>query len=244
MALKGSVTDIEEVPEGLREHYKQDGAAWVLDVPDLAPKTRINEFRDKNIGLQRKLDEMNASFEGVDIEEYKALKTRSQKEHDKKLLDAGKVEEMFAERLNPIKAEKEKTEKELRSQLADKDSRLAKFMIDNEIRSVAMKSGVHPTAVDDLILRGHQIFKMDGDKVTPRNGDQVIFGKSGDPLGFEEWVEGLVEKAPHLFQSSQGGGAPKAGSSSAPSAGRIAADDHASFLANLSDIASGKKKIG
>lgn len=118
-------------------------------------------------------------------------------------------------------------------------------MIDNAVRDAAAKSGVRAGAVDDVLLRARQVFKVQDGKAVAFDGDKQLFGSTGDPLTVAEYINGkLVEAAPHLFEPSQGGGAKKAdGNSSGGSAGKISRTDPKAFLDNLSDIASGKKQV-
>jgi multidrug efflux pump subunit AcrA (membrane-fusion protein) len=243
MALLGKVANLDNIPEALKSHYVARGDHYVLDVEDMADKSKLNEFRDTNVKLMKDLKEAQATLNGVNLEEYNALKTQAQKLKEKKLLDADKFEELFNERLAPLKSEKERIEKDLSSKLAARDSQLSKLLIDNEIRAVAAKSGVRSTAVDDLILRGHQVFKFENDKVVPMSGDQIAYGKDGEPLSITEWVGSLSDKAPHLFEASQGSGAAKAGASMQSGGNRIARDDKSSFAANIDAIASGQKIV-
>jgi hypothetical protein len=245
MALKGKVDSIDEVPEALRDHYTQSGEAWVLDVQDAPGGEKVKQFRQENVELRRKLEEMEALTAGIDVEEYRELKGKASKAREKHLSDKGDFEEIYNQRLAPLKAEKERMEKELKTQLAQREAKLATLLIDNEIRAAAAKNGVRATAVDDVLLRGHSLFKLDGDKVVPMKSGQLIYGKDGEPLGITEWIGGLASDAPHLFNESQGGGTPKHGATTGAGMGgnRISRDDKASILANLSDIASGKKKI-
>lgn len=244
MALQGKFESEDQIPEGIKEHYTQQGDSWVLDVSDLAPKQKLNEFRDRNIQLMKEMDALKASTSGVDPEEYKALKANAQRLKEKKLIEADKIDEVFNERLAPLKAEHERQIKEYQSKTTQYESELSRLLIDNEIRAAASKVGARATAVDDLILRGHQVFKYQDGKVLPLNGDQIAYGKSGEPLSIAEWMGTLSDKAPHLFESSNGGGASKSGGSMPISGGnKVSRNDPAAFLANLDAIASGKKQV-
>lgn len=245
MALKGKYARLEDIPEALRDHYTEQGTDWVLDVTDSDSNKKVAEFRQNNIRLMQELEEAKkAALSGEQVTEYAELKSKALKEREKKLIDAGKVEEMFAERLTPIKAEKERVEKELRATVAAQNSRLESLLIDNEIRATAAKNGVRATAIDDVLLRGRQLFKLNGDKVVPMQGDQIVFGKDGEALGMGEWVGSLATTAPHLFESSQGSGAPKLGQNSPGLGGnRVSRSDTKAFIANAAGIANGTVQV-
>ena len=113
------------------------------------------------------------------------------------------------------------------------------------MRDGAAKSGVRAGAVEDVLLRARQVFKVVEGKAVAFDGDRQLFGPTGDPLTVPEYISGkLAEAAPHLFEQSQGGGARKADSNnSGGSAGKINRNDSKAFLDNLADIASGKKQV-
>jgi hypothetical protein len=241
MALQDEFNSEDEIPETLREHYKQDGEKWVLDAPGLVRKEKVNGFRDTNIRLMKENEDLQKKFSGVDLDEYHAFKSQAQKNKEKKLAEAGKDEELFNERVAPLKAEKERIEKELSSKLSAYEQELSTLKIDDKVRDFAAKLGARNTAHDDLLLRAHKVFKFEEGKVVAINGN---LGKSGDPLTIGEWMGTLAESAPHLFEPSSGGGAPKVGSSSPAAAGKtINRSDTKSFLANLKEIGKGDVKV-
>jgi hypothetical protein len=248
MTLKVRVKDIAEVPEALRDHYTSDNGEFVLAVDGMVPNERLREFRDNNISLKQQMDELRTKYDGIDPEEARKSLERVRKERDKELVDAGKFEELVAERLNAIKSGHEKEIKTFAGQVKaandEKDSlsrQLAGLVIDGAIRDAASKAGVRLAAIEDVLLRGRSLFKLQDGKAVPMDGERPIYGKSGDPMEISEWMSGLAEKAPHLFESSQGGGAGGSGRRAAPNT--VSRSDSAAFLANLADIASGKKKV-
>jgi hypothetical protein len=241
MALQDEFSSQEDIPEALREHYKQDGEKWVLDAPGLVKKDKVNGFRDTNIRLMKENEDLVKKFGNVDLDEYHSFKSQVQKAKERKLADAGKDEELFNERVAPLKAEKERIEKELGLKLLAYEQELSGLKIDDKVRDLAAKLGARNTAHDDLLLRAHRVFKFQEGKVVAINGN---LGKSGDALTIGEWMGTLAEVAPHLFEPSSGGGAPKVGSSSpSASAKTISRTDTKAFLANMKDIGNGNIKV-
>jgi hypothetical protein len=210
MALKAVLDSLDGLPDILHEHYLKDDTSgkYVLAADGLVPKTKLDEFRNNNIELLRKQDEQNARFAGIDLEEYKALKTEKQKNAEKKLIDSGKVDELVESRVTEMRTTYESqltAEKTSNSQLR---TRLEVVLIDSELAKAAAEAGVVETAVDDIIWRGRQTFKLDNDKVVPKQGDQIMYGSDGvTPLSIKEWLSKLAVGAPHLFKASKGGGA-------------------------------------
>lgn len=244
MALKGKVADLSEVPEAARSFYVERDGAFFLDVADMAPKDKLGEFRANNIALAKQVEDLKAKYEGVDPEDYANLKSAAAKAKEKDLMSKDKWEEVFTERVAPMKSNYEKLIKERDDKLAARESKLSQLMIDNQVRADAIKAGARPTAVDDLILRAHTLFKFDGEKAVAKNGDEPVFGANGEPLAIGEWIGSLAEKAPHLFESSQGGGAPKQGQSSTHlGANRVSRNDTKAFMANAAGIANGTVQV-
>ncbi len=211
MALKYRIKTLSEVDEALHSFYTKDGEEYVLGVEGAVDKAKLGEFRDNNINLKRQIDELTGKYKDIDPEEYAALKEKSQKERDKKLIDAGKVDELVNERVKAMQTDYEKQVNAHVESNGKLTKQLESLVIDNAIREAATKSGVRPTAVDDVLLRGRQLFKLQDGKAIPMEGDKPVFGKSGDPMDIGEWIGGLTEKAPHLFEPNAGGGTPKTG---------------------------------
>jgi hypothetical protein len=245
MTLKATYTKIEEIPEAARDLYTEKDGKFSLAVEGLIGKEKLQEFRDSNIALKKQIEELTEKFGDIDPEQYREMKEKAEKQRTKQLIAADKVDELVAERVNAAKAGFEKQSKVLEDDKRKLNIQLEGLLIDNAVRDAATKSGVRSGAVDDVLLRARQVFKVVDGKAVAFDGDKQLFGSTGDPLTVPEYISGkLVEAAPHLFEPSQGSGARKAeGSSSGGTAGKISRTDSKAFLDNLSDIASGKKQV-
>jgi hypothetical protein len=242
MKLKYRVKTLAEVPEAFHSLYIEKDGEFVLEVDGAVSKDKLDEFRDTNIALKRERDELTAKYGDIDPDKYRELSDLDRRQREKKLIDAGKVDELVAERVNAMKSDFEKQLAALGGEKSKLTTQLEGLVIDNAIRDAATKAGVRSTAVDDVLLRGRSLFKLQDGRAVPMEGDKPIFGKSGDPMDIGEWVGTLTEKAPHLFESSSGGGA-KGSQPQGLGAGRISRDDSSGFLANLDAIASGKATV-
>jgi hypothetical protein len=244
MPIKSIVDSLESVPENLRELYtEKDGKFHIGPIEGLAPAEKVREFRDTNIALAKQLEDLTKKFSGVDLEAYGGMVEQQRKLRDKELIDSGKVEELFAERMAPMRTAFEKDLGAAKEHSSKLQAQLETLLIDGAIRDAASKVGVRATAVDDVLLRGRQAFKLQDGKAVPMDGDKMLYGKGGDPMSVDEWVSGLADRAPHLFEPSQGGGAANARANLASGGKRIQAGDNAAFLANLKDIASRKIQV-
>ena len=85
MPLKYKFKSRDEIPADVLAHYVERDGAWVLDVEGAVDRSKVDEFRANNVGLMKQLDELKARFNGIDLEETKALKG----EHFDTALDRG-----------------------------------------------------------------------------------------------------------------------------------------------------------
>jgi hypothetical protein len=206
MALKFIVKELMEVPEAFRGLYvKREDGNWMLDAEGAVDKTKLNEFRETNVELMKKLDQ----FKDLDPTKYAELMETQRKVREKQLIEAGKVDEVIAERVALMKQEHTKELQKREDALKVANRQLETLLIDNTVKSVAVQHGVLPTALDDLVLRAKTAFSIqDGQPVMKDDKGQVVYGEDGvSPMSIDTWAKQLKTKAPHLFAGFQGSGA-------------------------------------
>jgi hypothetical protein len=218
VAIKGVVDSLDAVDKAYQEHYSkgQDGRFYIQveghqQVEHL--KSKLEEFRNNNHQKDDKLKEYESRYKDVDLEDYKRTKAEIEE------LRSGKGEkfgEIVGRHVEKVKGEYEgkvsqltKTAKEYEHKATTLEGQLHRVLIDNELQRAASSSNALPTAVEDILLRGRNTFKIvDGKPVPYDPNGQVIYGKDVvTPLSIEEWMKALQGKAPHLFEGSTGGGA-------------------------------------
>lgn len=244
MSLKAVVEDINAVPEALREFYTEQDGKYMLPVEGLVPKSKLDEFRANNISLAQERDALRQRFEGIDPEKARELLAKAQAEQDKKLIDAGKVDELVAQRVEAMRKDFETQLSGETTKSQKLETQLEVLLIDGAIRDAAARAGVRPTAVEDVLLRGRNLFKLVDGKAVPMQGNDVMYGKSGEAMKMDEWLAGLADSAPHLFEPSRGGGAAGGAGATAVRSQRIQASDTRGFLNNLTGIARGDVRVG
>ena len=211
--------DLSESTRGLYT-ANEDGNHY-LQVEGAVAKERVDEFRTNNIELKRKLD----VFAGVDMDAYNGFKslgveaadiaglrdTQAQI-RDKKLFDNKDIEGLVSAQVNDriglMTSEHAAEMSKVTSALSKSDARLEDVLISNDLQTAAGDAGVLSTAMNDVLLRGRQVFKLQDGVSTPHdiNGG-VIYGSDGvKALTTKEWVTGLKQSAPHLFTQPKGGG--------------------------------------
>jgi len=171
-------------------------------------QTKVDEFRKNNVKLMKDMETLASKFEGVDVDAYKDMLSKQDELNKKKLIDAGKIDELLEEK---TKSMRETHNKELEKTTEVNQSlqeQLATLVIDNAVRDSATKNGVVDTGMDDILLRSKTVFSLvDGKAVPTDNQGNTIFGHgTTDPMSVNEWVKAQMDVAPHLFKSSNGAG--------------------------------------
>jgi len=224
MALKLMVAKLEEVEEVFRSLYKVggDGKFYLQTEEDVEGKKKLDEFRNNNIALMKQKEELEAKLKDIgDPAQIAEMKKKLQLIEDKKMIEAGKIDELVAQKVERMRADFESQLSALKKAVDDKDvaltktnERLSEVLIDSEItKAVTAVGGVRKDAMQDIIARGKRVWRLEEGKPVPKEGDRLLFGKDGkNPMTFDEWATILAESAPFLFESSGGsGGAGNAG---------------------------------
>lgn len=206
MAIPYFTESLDSIPETLRSEYVEDadgGFRLNLDEP-LVPKAKLDEFRNTNIKYKQELDKYN----GVDVEEYKQLKSSKEKDVVKKKYADDEIEQLFDKRLSAKEQEWQSTlaaEKQARESVENK---YRSTILENTVTQAATKAGVKAGAIQDVLLRAQREFSFDGDKLVAKDASgEVVYNKDGKPMQVTDWLGGLAKDAGHLFEASNGGGA-------------------------------------
>lgn len=201
---KISKADFEALDPALKAYYKADGDDYVIQIEGMVGKEKLEEFRDSNVQLKEELKK----FKDVDLDKYQQLLA------DETDILAGRtkggktVDQIIAERTEKMRQDHEKKVRELEEANTKKDGELNRLKITDAAILIGQKKGLKASAADDLKFRAEKAFKLD-EKGRPvvMEGDKVKFGKSGDPMGLDEWMDELIGAAGHLFEASSGTGA-------------------------------------
>lgn len=214
MALKFKYQKREEIPAELSVHYAEGDGAWLLDCDGVVDKTKLDEFRQNNITLTRQLSEHKQRFDGIDPDAVREAMEAKRKLDEGELLKRGDLESVLQSRLTPF----EKRAKDAESAASAANARLVELQINQGAVAAATKRGLVPSAIADLTARARSAFRLvngapvavEADGQTPRVGKDGV-----SPMSLDEWTEGLMVEAPHLFEKNSGGGAAGSGSGGA-----------------------------
>ena len=211
MALKAVVESLDEVPEAVREMYKQDGDAYRLEVEGV-------EFEDEVAGLKTALErereerkKLAKALKGKpdltaeDAEELERLRQERAEAERKKLEAEGKWEELRT------KLQKEYDEKvqAKAAEVKERDSYIERLVVDNELRRALTEIGVHK----DYLEAVEAMMKLRGPRV--QKGEDGYRGVFPDELHgdkpiteyVQEWAK--TDQAQRFIEASgaTGGGA-------------------------------------
>lgn len=227
MALKAELESLDGVAEELHQFYPKDekSGKYYLSVEGLVPKSKLDEFRQNNINLNREkdklardLDEIKSAYGEVTPDDVAGMKKTLESIKDKKVFDDEGIEALVEKRLNALRMEHDsqlkanaKRIQELQSESDQWSSKFRRNVIDRAISDAALKAGARPQAVADVVLRGQSMWTLNeqGKPIAKSSDSDVMYGKDGtSPLTPAEWMDILKQEAPHFFEGSSGGGAP------------------------------------
>lgn len=241
--------EFEKLPDVLRAEYTEKDGKYVPQVEGMVPeselttfKGKVTEFRDNNVRIMKENDELKGklkTFEGINVDEYNSLKSENEK---LKQFGAGSVsdlpkviEGMITKAVTPLKEKLETSERE-KQETANK---LRQKAVDEYITGFAVKAGVDPDVLPDVLQRARQVFVSKDEQVVAMKGDLPVYSAQdpSKPLGAEEWLSTALPKA--FFKPSAGGGAN--GDGGRPGPGKtLVKPDAKTFGQNLEEIANGK----
>lgn len=206
MKLKAIIDSLDGLEDHIASLYtKREDGKYALEVEGLVDKSKLDEFRNTNVKLLKDLEK----FKDVDPAKYAELVNEHRKIQEKQWIEAGDIDKVVEQRVTQMRTDFESRETGYKTNLQSMTAQLEKLLIDNNVREAAIKQGVRPTAVDDVLLRARTMFKVkDGNAVPFNDKGEVVYGKDGvNPMAITDWVESLKGTADHLFVPSSGGGA-------------------------------------
>lgn len=270
MALKSRLTaeDWGKLPEVLQAEYTKDGDGYVLDA-DITEHPRakglhasVQATREERDKLKADLKALADKLGDLDPEKAREAMRRVRELDEKKLLDEGKVEELFAKRTermvadhaNEIKARDAKIA-ELEQAVGAMRGKLSEVLIDNAIAQGATSSGVKASGLAPLLLiakhglPGGKVprWELDGDKPVPKNPDGTVsIGKDGKTaMGLDEWFSVARSELADLFEPSRGSGAAGAAGTPNGAGGRfVLTREQAKDFATYKRAAAEAEKAG
>jgi hypothetical protein len=206
-----------EIPASLKDHYKANAEGkWELQVEGAVAKTKVDEFRAKNIALQQELDTTKAKYKDIDPEKWPEYKQAAEDAATGKSIKKDGFDEAVEKRVVALRTDMEAKLKAEQDARTKAEADLSTLRLDHALRDAGGKRGIRKEAVNDLLLRGRQNLRFeDGKLIAYDDAGQKRFGASGDPMTAEEWADDLLKNAPHLFEPNRGSGSGGSGNGQA-----------------------------
>lgn len=214
--------DFIEDPELRQKAIDQYEASMkeVTESIDAKIDEAVSGLKAKNeelLGEKKAIQEKLAQFSEITDPE-KALEALRfiQENEDAQLIKEGKVDELVEKRTSNLRIEHEKQLNELKEQLEEVAGAKSKYetlyktkIMDDAMREVAVKAGVRPEAITDVLMRSKEIFSLaeDGTLEARDENGKLLKNDKGNVITPVVWLEGLKETAPHYWPSSSGVGA-------------------------------------
>ena len=210
MALKSKYDSLKEIPaEDVRLYVERDGA-WHLDVDQRELKAKVDEMRNNNIALSKRVADYEQRFEGIDPEQVRKLVEEKQRLEEERQLKSGEAEKVIEARVASVRGDLQKQVAALAAERDTLGAQLVTIRIDQGVVASATRRGLRSTAIPDITARARSAFRLEKGVPTAFDADgrTVRLGKDGvAPMTLDEWVDQQVADAPHLFETNAGGGA-------------------------------------
>jgi len=214
MALKAIYASEAELPAELKAHYKAtDGGKFILDIEgnEFSGWERIEEFRNNNRRLKTENDDRLSALKGFEdvgtLEDFKHLKDIRDQLDESKLIRSNKLDEAVGKRVETMKAEHEKELKKIADARDKLNERLSVMMIDDATIKEAIKLGARESALEDIVARMHNRFRVEDGKLVGFKPDgSKDYGKSGEGVTILEVLEQIRPGTPHLWKENTGAG--------------------------------------
>lgn len=216
MLLKIRYAKKEDIPEKYAELYTEQNGEWVLTgvagIKSDEDIARVQEGLRKEREDHKETKKKLARFGDMDPDElFQKLDRIDELEAAAGgKLDETKINEMVETRLRSRVAPIERENKQLKADLAERDTTIQEFQskertrkITDITRAAAKKAGVRDEAIDDAIMYAERLFEVnEGNEVVSRDGVGITPGISP-----EVWLTDQRSVKTHWFPESKGSGA-------------------------------------
>lgn len=179
-----------------------------------AMEAEVSGLKTKNeelLGEKKTLSETLKTFDGIDVDVAKTAIEFHEKNKDAKFLEDGSVDELIEKKTSDLRTAHDTEKNELTTNLTDQTARADKYqtlfeskVIDDGLRAEAVKQGVLPAALEDIILRGRTVFSLGEKQEIEARDSEGKLAQTEDKkiLSPKNWIEGLKKTSPHYWPNS------------------------------------------
>lgn len=202
--LKAKLAKLDEAPEAYRGAYVERDGAFHLD----PAKLEAIEFDDKEElagalknerSESKRLRDLAEKYKDLDPEKAREALRKLQDLDDQKLIDKGEFDRLLKKRSDEFDAR----EAEYKKQLGERDTRLDEYELLNPVREAAIKAGVNPKHLKNVVKITRERFKLN-DKRKP-----VVLDEEGDETAHDLdhfWGEQFKKDNAEFFLATGAGG--------------------------------------
>jgi hypothetical protein len=180
MALALTVEKLDGLDPAVAGLYIEKEGVFHLDVTGLEDTSGLKSALEAERKARKDFEKKYGALKDLDPEEYARLKKEAADRETKKLTEAGEFDKL-----------REKWQKDqdalvegYKKQLAEKDSLLSRHVKDSQVRNAALKAGVIPEDIEDVMTITARYFKLADDgalqvlddrgEVTPKTVDEFF----------------------------------------------------------------------
>lgn len=187
------------MPEAYRSQYTETDGRFHLDEIEVDDGAELRGALDHERSERKTAKALLEKFKGLDPDQAREALESIRELEDKKLRDQGNFEKL-KERWREQQA-KELSARDTR--IASMDKELRKFKLDDKIRAAALKAGVQPRDIEDVMTLTSSHFELN------ESGSISVLDRQGNPtLASVEEFFGQTYKAdkPQFYGASGAGG--------------------------------------
>lgn len=200
-----------EVRDGKPVYVRDDGSEVAFDAPKAMAD--FKERRDEFDNLKRQHSELTTKVAGLDLDAARAALTTVANLRDQKLIEAGKVDEVVAERLKQHTEKSAQAEQALKDQIKAIEANLYQATVGREFAAsklLAEKTFLPPRAAQ--ALWGDRFKVQDGAIVAIKKNGETLYGADdpNKPAPFDEALDFFIkedaDRDRYLKGTNNGGG--------------------------------------
>ena len=177
----------------------------------------LKSKNEELLGEKKTVQEKLATFKDI-TDPVKALEalTFINENEEAQMIKDGRFNELMDKRTSQMKIDHDTAVTDLADKLLEMTDGKGKYkglyetkMLDDAMRAVAIKAGVVPGAINDVLRRAKELFTLGTDgTVEARTADnKLLKNEDGNVVTPTVWVESLKPDSSHYWPSSEGAGA-------------------------------------
>lgn len=223
MGLKSVLDSIEDVAEGLREHYVQgEDGKFYLDaegVESLPGVAGLRRKRDELLRTNRQLKDQATTYEGFDLEEYDRLKQAEIDAKNEARNKSGNIDEIrtdYEGQITGLKSAAAVAEQKANDKIAKEQAAARGYFQTAEISQALTKAKGAPELLSHVIKKGTKVELNDAGKFELHVVDEAGTRRIKDAAGTFMQLDDLVteiKKNPTYGRAFEGTGAGGSGAS-------------------------------